>query len=209
MEKTFPSRILGLSLESCQGLSLHDHNPAEDLSQCQLLIKGFCTNLLAHHLRSRVHSQSHLLRVYTYIDKYLFPPNCWQCSKNGFLAWLSDSKDQSAEVFTIWDCVVVDLAACQSSLAVHGTLSVFLSWPLEGQLPDGQGNLERWEWLLLPECSFWPAFTWRPLSSVGKPLLLPSMRLLSGLGWRWFLWLPCKTQGLSGLRAGTFSTMTG
>lgn len=209
MEKTFPSSILGLSLESCQGLSLHDHSPAEDLNQCQLLIKGFWTNLLAHHLRSRVYSQSHLIRVDTYIDKYLFPPNCWQCSKNGFLAWLTESKDQSAEVFTIWDCVVVDLAACQSSLAAHGTLSVLLSWPLEGQLPDGQGNLERWEWLLLPEGSFWPAVTWKLLSSAGMPLLLPSMRLLSGLGWRWFLWLPCKTQALSGLRAGTFSTMTG
>lgn len=44
-------------------------------------------------------------------------------------------------MFTIWDCVVVDLAACQSSLAAHGTLSVFFILTSGGTTPRWTGEL--------------------------------------------------------------------
>lgn len=49
--RRLPGRFLGLPLESSRGLGLQDHSPAVEHSQCQLLIKGFCANLLAPYLR--------------------------------------------------------------------------------------------------------------------------------------------------------------
>lgn len=54
----FSEQGLRLSLESTVGLSVHHHSPTEEPSQCQLLIKRFGANLLAHDLKVKV-SRSH------------------------------------------------------------------------------------------------------------------------------------------------------
>lgn len=74
MKRAVPRRLWGLPLESFQGLGLHDHSPAEGPSQCQLLMGGFCASLLDPKSNFTAHPPAPHLRVYTYIDKYLFSP---------------------------------------------------------------------------------------------------------------------------------------
>lgn len=98
----------------------------------------------------------------------------------------------SAEVFTIWDCaaVLVDLAAWQSSLAVHGTLSVFYLGCWRG--------------------------TSQPDREPGEARVTFALRVFLACGQVETVWAggdcsvsSCKPQALSGLGAGTLAAVTG